>query len=71
MPFIRKDSAGDAAYPDGTVDSWAEDGAVVDVTPDHARDLLAIRDGGFSEVEKPAPAVVPRQNTGRRAIRED
>lgn len=54
MTLIRKTYAGDAAYPDGGGDEWPEDGSVVDVTPVHASLLLAIPDGGFSEVDEPA-----------------
>ena len=67
--LIRKRSAGDASYPDGSGDEWPTDGDVVDVTPDHAALLLAIPDGGFTEVDpgpvvedvKPAPTAAQRR----------
>ncbi|WP_367134431.1 MULTISPECIES: hypothetical protein [Streptomyces] len=47
MPLIRKEHAGSDSH--GHL--WAEDGAVVEVDdPDQVAALLAIDDGGFSEV---------------------
>ncbi|WP_372672571.1 hypothetical protein [Amycolatopsis kentuckyensis] len=54
MVLIRKDRAGSASHGY----SWAEDGDVVDVAPEHAAGLLEIPDGGFHEhepVDEPAP----------------
>ncbi|AIG81258.1 Hypothetical protein AJAP_42435 (plasmid) [Amycolatopsis japonica] len=47
MVLIRKDRAGSDSYGH----TWGEDGAVVDVAPEHAADLLEIPDGGFHEAE--------------------
>lgn len=49
MPFIKKDQAGSDSHGH----TWPEDGAVVEVAPEHAQALLAIPDGGFSEVAPP------------------
>lgn len=50
MPFIRKSRAGNDSFGN----SWPQDGAVVEVPPEQAMALLAIRDGQFSEVSPPA-----------------
>ena len=75
MVLISKTQAGDAGYPDGTTDEWPTDGAVVDVTPEHAAMLLSIPFAGFSEVtadqSAPTPAPVDAGKTGRRAVREN
>lgn len=59
MVLIRKSKAG----ADSFGNEWSEDGAVVDVDQDEARQLLAIADGGFSVADPdPEPeleAVVP------------
>lgn len=52
MVLIKKAVAGSDSY--GNV--WATDGAVVDVAPEHAADLLSIPDGGFTDC---APAHLP------------
>lgn len=55
MPLIRKERAGSDSFGN----HWPEDGAAVTVDPEHAAALLAIPDGGFSEVPPPvdeAPA---------------
>lgn len=57
MRRIRKDKAGS----DSKGNTWDKDGAVVEVEEDHARDLLAIPHGGFTDVTddksaKAAPA---------------
>lgn len=44
---LRKAQAGSAS--NGY--TWAEDGAIVAVDPDHADDLLRIRDAGFEVVD--------------------
>jgi hypothetical protein len=46
MPLIRKERAGSDSFGN----TWSEDGATVDVEAEHAAALLAIPDGGFSEV---------------------
>lgn len=46
MPLIRKERAGNDSFGN----SWPEDGAVVEVDAQHVPALLAINDGGFSEV---------------------
>lgn len=46
---LRKRLAGSDSH--GHV--WPEDGAVVEVDYDHAMDLLAIPDGGFSVADQP------------------
>ncbi|MDB4872982.1 MAG: hypothetical protein JWL97_3986 [Gemmatimonadales bacterium] len=57
MTLIRKAFAGNDTFGN----TWAQDGAVVDVQAEHAAQLLAIPDGGFCEVadypEQPEPAV--------------
>ena len=68
MPYIRKAQAGSSADH-----VWPEDGAIVEVTPDQALDLLSIPDGGFSEVNedpkaKPVPAV--QSAAGKRVVRK-
>lgn len=49
MPHIRKTRAGNDSFGN----SWPHDGAVVEVPPEQAAALLAIRDGQFSEVSPP------------------
>lgn len=86
--LIRKNQAGSSAhanlspaeYPGGprvnhgsTEYEWPSDGAVVEVAAEHARELLAIPDGGFSEVldeSEPAKTSPAARPAGRRAIRE-
>jgi hypothetical protein len=51
MPRIRKAQAGSDSFGN----QWPTDGAIVEVPVHQATALLAIRDGGFSEV---APAAV-------------
>jgi hypothetical protein len=46
MTRIRKERAGSDSFGN----TWPEDGAVVDIDPEHVASLLAIPDGGFSEV---------------------
>lgn len=46
MTRIRKERAGSDSFGN----TWPEDGAVVDVDPEQVASLLAIPDGGFSEV---------------------
>ncbi|MGW2936074.1 hypothetical protein ACWDA7_30450 [Streptomyces sp. NPDC001156] len=46
MPRIRKERAGSDSFGN----HWPEDGSVVEVEPEHVGPLLAIADGGFSEV---------------------
>lgn len=50
---LRKRLAGSDSY--GHV--WPEDGAVIEVDYDHAMDLLAIPDGGFSVADQPEDTV--------------
>ncbi|ELP67643.1 hypothetical protein STRTUCAR8_08552 [Streptomyces turgidiscabies Car8] len=74
MPLIRKEHAGNDSFGN----SWPEDGAVVEVAPDHAQALLAIGDGGFSEVAPPAaedpdpdtPPATPEAPEGEKEIFE-
>jgi hypothetical protein len=50
MPLIRKEQAGSCpGY------AWDNDGDVVEVDADMASALLAMPDGGFSEVAPPEP----------------
>ncbi|NUP39522.1 MAG: hypothetical protein HOY76_21545 [Streptomyces sp.] len=58
MPLIRKERAGNDSFGN----SWPEDGAVVKVDPEHVPSLLAIEDGGFSEVT-PATKETPEDPT--------
>jgi hypothetical protein len=57
MPLIRKERAGNDSFGN----SWPEDGAVVEVDPEHAAVLLAIDDGGFSEVTPAAEDDAPEE----------
>ena len=51
MALIRKERAGNDSHGN----SWPEDGAVVEITDaDQIASLMAIVDGGFSEVTPPA-----------------
>ena len=58
MALIKRDRAGQAAMPDGTIYDWKAD-ETLEVDDRHAQDLLHIADGGFSEVlpevTEPAP----------------
>jgi hypothetical protein len=47
MPHIRKAQAGNDSFGN----EWAKDGSVVEVPYEQAVELLAIGDGGFSEVD--------------------
>lgn len=60
MPLIRKERAGSDSFGN----TWPEDGAVVEVEPEHVAALLAITDGGFTEVsptadKEPEPPTAP------------
>jgi hypothetical protein len=46
MPRIRKERAGSDSFGN----HWPKDGSVVEVEPEQVGPLLAIVDGGFSEV---------------------
>lgn len=46
MPLIRKERAGNDSFGN----TWSGDGAVIEVDAEQAAALLAIDDGGFSEV---------------------
>ena len=66
MPYIRKAQAGSSADH-----VWAEDGAVVEVTVEQAVELLAIPDGGFSEVvedPKAKPASTAAQTAAQKRV---
>lgn len=56
---IRKRNAGSSGHPDGTTYVWPTDGAVIDVEPRHAHELLAIRDAGFEVAEHPGRHEAP------------
>jgi hypothetical protein len=49
VPFIRKARAGNDSFGN----CWPHDGAVIEVPPEQAGALLAIRDGQFSEASPP------------------
>lgn len=58
---LAKESGGTTITWKGGAYTWKADGAVIDVPPDLAQDLLSIRGAGFSEagpepVTEPAPA---------------
>lgn len=58
---LAKESGGTTITWKGTAYTWKTDGAVIDVPPDLAQDLLSIRGAGFTEagpepVTEPAPA---------------
>ncbi|MFF7020285.1 hypothetical protein ACFY97_04620 [Streptomyces klenkii] len=77
MPLIRKTQAGSDSYGH----TWPEDGAVVEVDdPGQVAALLAIPDGGFSEVTpttrderaefaEASPELDARKSGGRRGRR--
>lgn len=50
MPYLKKASPGSDSFGH----EWPTPDAVVEVTPEEASALLAIRDAGFSEVAPPA-----------------
>jgi hypothetical protein len=66
VAHLRKDNAGSTST--GYV--WPHDGAVVEVDDQHAHELLAIQDAGFSLVAAPEP-VVEAPTGGRRRRADD
>lgn len=50
MPYLTKNRPGGDSFGH----TWPTAGTVVEVTPDEATALLAIPDGGFAEVVRPA-----------------
>lgn len=50
MPYLKKASPGSDSFGH----EWPTSDSVIEVTPEEASALLAIRDAGFSEVAPPA-----------------